>query len=67
MRSEPFRRLEMKILPLILLSLLAFACTSDQQNEEEVIQRQEDIQMQEEELQRTGAAGDESTDPYSTN
>jgi hypothetical protein len=59
----------MKILPFILLSLIAVGCTSDQQNDQNMIQREEDIQMQEEELQRTGAADYQedstATSPYS--
>ncbi len=63
----------MKILPLVFLSLLAGGCASDQQRQEDVIQKDEDIQMQEEEMSRTGASDDigpgyregtTSTSPY---
>lgn len=65
----------MKMLSLALLSLLAISCSSGEKNDVEDIQREEEIQMQEEERSRTGASeemspgytSDSSFWPYSEN
>lgn len=46
----------MKFLPIALLSLFVASCASDQRSNKDGIQREEDKQMQEEEINRTGAS-----------